>query len=258
MSADQGMPDLHATRMTLVVCAVGALFGGQLIASRTAFQKSGSVSEGVSLQTVEKVFISKTVNAYLVSYSYDFGPVDRVYIDGLGVVPAKGTYHHLVPGGELTFWDADKRTILKRVPLIETVTVAATPPMNEVPTTDEFPSSYRSFPWHAARSINERANMVLGKYFNYLPRDDNQITYLSTTYTPLPLSSDLTRKGIVAQVSLLLSFPHDVAGDKYMFRVRVLPKEGRTLSDQMRATASEHIVAAANKFVDDLVAELSR
>lgn len=258
MSANQGMSGLRATRMTLLVCAVVALFGGQAITNRPVFQKSGSVSEGVSLQSVEKVFIAKAVNAYLVSYSYDFGPVDRVHIDGLGVVPAKGAYHHLVPGAELTFWDADKRTILKRVPLIETVTVAATTPLNEVPTTDEFPSSYRSFPWQASRSIQERANMVLGKYFNYLPRDDNRITYLSTTYTPLSLSSDLTRKGVVAQVSLLLSFPHDVAGDKYMFRVRVLPREGRTLSDQMRATTSEHIVAAANKFVDDLVAELSR
>jgi hypothetical protein len=214
MSAAQGMSGLHATRTTLVVCAVGALLGGQAMAYRTVFQKNGSGSEGVSLQTVEKVFISKTVNAYLVSYSYDFGPADGVYIEGVGVVPAKGTYHHLVPGQELTLWDADKRTILKRVALMETVTVAATPPLNEVPTNDNFPSSYRSFPWPASKSLQERANTVLGKYFNYLPRDDNRITYLSTTYTPLPLSSELTRRGVVAQVSLLLSFPHDVAGDK--------------------------------------------
>ena len=68
----------------------------------------------------------------------------------------------------------------------------------------------------------------------------------------------MTRRGVVAQVSLLLSFPHDVAPDKYVFRVHVLTKEGRALSDEMRATTNENVVNAANKFVDDLVAELGR
>jgi hypothetical protein len=257
MSAGRALSGFHAPWMVLVVCTVGMLFGHG-IAHRAPFQTSGSISEGVTLQSVEKVYVSRDVSAYLVSYSYDFGRMDRIYIEGLGVVPAKGSYHHLVPGSELAFWDADKRTILKRAALVETVSVAARPPLNVVPTNDEFPPSYRSFPWQSSKSLQERANTVLGKYFNYLPRDDNQITYLSTTYAPLQLASEMTRSGVVAHVSLLLSFPHDVVGDKYIFRVHVLTKEGRTLSDEMRATTNEKLISAANKFVDDLVVELSR
>ena len=222
-------------------------------------RRSSAVADGVvCTECRESLHKQGRLARALVSYSYDFGGADRIYVENLGIVPAKGSYHHLVPGSELAFWDADKRTILKRAALVETVSVAAKPPLNEVPTSDEFPSSYRSFPWQPSRSLQERANTVLGKYFNYLPRADNQVTYLSTTYAPLQLASDMTRRGVVAQVSLLLSFPHDVAPDKYVFRVHVLTKEGRALSDEMRATTNANVVNAANKFVDDLVAELGR
>ena len=58
-------------------------------------------------------------------------------------------------------------------------------------------------------------------------------------------------------MSLLLSFPHDVAGDKGHVSGARVAEEGRTLSTRCGPRRAS-IVAAANKFVDDLVAELSR
>ena len=210
----------------------------------------------VIIESAIKVFIAKNSPAYLVSYTYDFDTLPKIYIRGLGVVPAKGSYQHLSSEQELEFRDPTTDAVLERVPLQETAVVAAKPPLNEVPTENQFPPGYRSYTWELPTSLQERANTVLAKYFNYLPRESNKLTYLATTYTQLPLNKKLTNSGVQAQLALLLSFPHDLATDKYSFHVQYSAKEGRALSDELRPTNNGEILGAANDFVDKIIAEM--
>lgn len=210
----------------------------------------------VKVETVNKVRIATNSSAYLISFKYDFGKRSPVYIKGLGIVPSKGEYHYISQEQELEFLDPTDNSLLVRVPARETAVVAATPPLNEIPNEHEFPSAFRSFLWDTPASLLERADETLGKYFNYLPHENNRVTYLTTTYTPLTLDKRLIDRGILAQIALLISFPYDPATGHYSFRVQSLVKEGRPLSDDLRPTKSDDILKAAAGFVDRLVVEM--
>jgi hypothetical protein len=225
--------------------------------SIAANSASGPAVE-VKVESVTKVFISPNIPAYLISYSYDFGGRDSVYLKGMGNVPAKGAFSHFVKDLELQFSASPTGSPIVTVPLKPTVTVAAKAPLNEVPGENQFPSGFRAFSWDASSSLQERVDDVLGRYFHYLPRENNKLTYLATTFSPLELSRKLSQSGVVAQVSLLVSFPWDPVARKYSFHVQSLVKEGRTLSDELRATNNGDILAAADAFVDRLVLEMKK
>ncbi len=231
-----------------------------LFAGSFAWPQTGNVKPAtptsVKLESVTKVFIARNSPAYLVSYSYDFEKLRSVYIKGVGVVSSKGNYQYLSTAQELEFRDPTTDDVLERVPLQETAVVAAKPPLNEVPTENQFPPGYRSYTWELPMSLQERANTVLAKYFNYLPHENNKLTYLATTYTQLPINKKLTDRGVQAQLALLLSFPYDPLTGRYSFRVQSTIKEGRALSDELRPTNNAEILAAANDFTDKIIAEL--
>jgi hypothetical protein len=210
----------------------------------------------VQITSVSKVFIAKNTPAYLVSYTYDFADVSAVHIRGLGLVPPQGRYQYLSVDHELEFRDPATDAVLKRVPIEETAIIAAKPPLNEVPGDNQFASAYRAYVWDASTSLQERANTVLATYFNYLPHQSGTLTYLATTYTQLPLDKKLAANGILAQLAILLSFPHDPLRGKYMFYVQYSVREGRALSDELRPTSNADIIRAANEFADRMVAEM--
>ena len=213
-------------------------------------------STRVTLDSVEKVFISENHPAYLVSFSYDFSITSTIYIKGLGVVPAKGRYQYLSDAQALEFRDPATNSELEKVPLKETIYKAAKPPLNEVPGQKDFSPGFRSFTWELPTPLQERANEVLARYFLYLPQENNRLTYLTTTYAPLALSKKLSDSGVMAQLALLLSFPYDPTTGKYSFHIQYAAKEGRALSDELRPTSNDEILKAANDFVDKIVAEM--
>lgn len=203
-----------------------------------------------------KVLIAKNSPAYLVSFSYDFDKLPTIYIKGFGVVSSKGTYQYISTEKELQFCDPTTGAVLERLPIEETTVVAAKPPLNEIPGDNEFSSGIHSYTWEVPVSLQERANAVLAKYFIYSPHENNKLTYLATTYTPLPLNKKLADDGVLAELALLLSFPYDPASGKYSFHVQYLTKEGRALSDELRQTDNPEILQAANNFVDQIVVEM--
>lgn len=210
----------------------------------------------VQVDSVSKIFVAKDIPAYLISYKYEFSNRPTVYLRGFGTLPAKGTFVHLIKDLQLDFRDSVDGPQLVTVPLKPTVIVAAKPPLNEVPGENQFPSGYRSFTWDQLISLQERANAVLGQYFHYLPHENNKLTYLATTYTPLSLDKKLADNGVLAQLALLLSFPYDPATGRYSFHVQSIVQEGRALSDRFESTGNSAIVKAADAFVDKLVAEM--
>ncbi len=215
-----------------------------------------AASKSVKVDTVSKILISKDNPAYLISYSYDFGSRPDVYIKGIGTVAPKGEYHYISQKQELEFRDPANDSVLARVPLVETTIVADTPPMNEVPSENQFPADYRAFTWELGTSLQERANSVLGQYFNYLPHEHGKVTFLATTYTPLTLERKLSTKGVTALIALLVSFPFDPTTGKYSFHIQSLVKEGRALTDITKPTSDPEILNTAKLFVDTLVSQM--
>ncbi len=208
----------------------------------------------IHVQSAVKVMVARDTPALRVSYQYDFPNRQTVCINGLGVVPAHGEFEYLTREASLQVRDAPNGAILAETPLKETVIVAARPPLNRVPAEKDFPADFRSDTWSSSAPLQDRLNVVLRKYFSYMPSDDSKVSYLATTFTPLQV--DKLPAGSTAQVPLLISFPHDATPGKYWFRVHSLVEEGRLLSDQTRPTSNENIQKAAAKFVDQLMNEI--
>jgi hypothetical protein len=246
---------MHIIRRFVCFYPLSFLFLGSVTWAQTGTVRP-VVPPGVKIGSVTKVFVAKDSPAYLVSYSYNFEKLHSVYIEGIGIVSGKGSFQYLSTAQELEFRDPTTDAVLERVPLKETAAVAAKPPLNEVPTENQFPPGYRSYTWELPISLQDRANTVLAKYFNYQPHENDKLTYLATTYTPLVLDKKLTEKGIQAQVALLLSFPYDSGAGKFSFHIQYLAKEGRALSDELRLANNGEILAAAKDFVDGIVAAM--
>ena len=113
-----------------------------------------------------------------------------MHISGLGVVPGRGSFTYLTSAPRLDVHDVLSGRLITSVPLVETVIVAAKPPLNEVPSETLFPLAFRSFEWTSSEPLQARADEILGKYFRYLPREQSNTVNIATTYTPVPLPGD--------------------------------------------------------------------
>jgi hypothetical protein len=243
-------------RRFLYIFAVGLLFLSADAKTQQISAAATPAKNRVQLKSAVKVMTAKNSPAYLISFSFDFGPMSSVYVKGLGLIPSTGNYQFISNQQELLFSDPTTGAILERLPLKETTVVAAEPPLNEIPRDNQFSQGITAYTWDSHASLQERANAVLAQYFNYFPHENAKLTYLATTYTPLPLDKKFTDQGITAQLALLLSFPYDPVGGKYSFHIQYSTREGRALSDDLRSTDNKEILQAAKIFVDRIVTEM--
>jgi hypothetical protein len=215
-----------------------------------------NIEGNVEVTNFVRVLISPRTSAYSVTYDYGFPGETTVSVNGLGEVPASGSFHYLTTDKKLEFRDPSTGALLREVSLVETVVVAAPPPLTQIPSETEFQSAFRSFDWDSKENIQARANIVLGKYFHYLPRHDRGMTFIVTTFTPLQLQG--APRGVLGEAALLMSFPYDLASGRYDFHIQTLPMEGRDLSNDYRLTGNPAIVRAADLLVDSIVAEMKK
>lgn len=211
-------------------------------------------NNNVQVISAVKVMVAKTTPALRVAYRYEFRGRQTVYIKGLGVVPSRGEYEYLTREASLQVRDSPDGMVVAEVPIKETVVVAAKAPLNYVPPQRDFPAAFRSEVWGSSAPLQDRVNTVLRKYFSYMPSDENNVSYVATTFTPLQVEK--LPPGATAQMALLISFPHDAAVNRYSFRVHSLVEEGRLLSDDTRPTSNPNIQQAADRFVDQLINEI--
>jgi len=205
---------------------------------------------------------------YLIEYQYEFHDLrTNVYINGLGKVPAKGSFAYLSRELELPFVDADTGKIIATVPLRPTDSIATgvnlggnlTPGHQfasvELPSVTQFPAAFRAYIWESQASLQAQANAVLAKRgFFYQPYDYNGVTYFPTTAARFPV--DKLQDGAFAAVALLISFPYDRSTEKYWFHIQSLVLEDRTHSQDPRLTNNPFIKEAAGNYIDKLVAEM--
>lgn len=209
----------------------------------------------VDLTSVVKVLLAKDAPGFSIAYDYNFPQRSSVYLKGLGMVPASGSFRYLTTDTNVEFRDAPGGAILASVPLQETVVVASKPPLLLTPQNGEFPDSAQTFIWDSSNPLQERAEAVLNKYFHYTPSTDcREMAYLRTTFTPLDLKD--VGPGVKAEVALLISYPCTPSGGKYPFQIKSLVMEGRSHSDDFRVTSDPSIVRSADGFVESLIAEM--
>jgi hypothetical protein len=217
-----------------------------------------SQSGSVLIRTAVKVFLAPDVPGYAIAYEYDFPQRQSVYIKGIGTVPAHGLFRFLTADKELEFRDGPTGRVLKTVPLKETTVVASKPPRLDLPAIDDFPRDFQTFVWDSRNALQERAQIVLGKYFHLATgpdcRNEADMESMRTTFVPLDLKN--TVPGATAQVALLVSFPCKPRSDKYSFQVKSRVMEGRTHSDEARSTRNSDILNLSDEFVRKLVAEM--
>jgi len=242
----------------LAILSAGALALFGVAAQDTTGTKvqSEATAGQVDVRTVVKVFLAKDTPGYSIAYEYNFPQRQSVYIKGFGTVPAKGGFRYLTSDTQLEFRDSPEGKVLARVPLQQTVIVAAKPPLLPLPQFADFPEDSQTFSWDSPQTWQERADAVLNEYFHFAPNSDCEkgMTYLRTTYTPLELKD--APAGVTAQVALLFSLPCNADAGKYSFQVKSRVMEGRTHSDEFRPTRDPDIVRAADSFVQSLVAAM--
>jgi len=245
-------------RCLLIVIIFGAFTGCLASAQSDAGKLSLSSGQGaanVQVKSVVKVLLARDTPGLSIAYDYDFPQRSSVYLKGIGVVPAKGSFRYLTADTQLEFRDAPGGAVIFTTPLHETVVVAAKPPLLTTPRDDEFPDSAQTFIWDSSRSLPERAETVLNKYFHYTPTSDcREVAYLRTTFTPVELKN--AAPGVKAQVALRISFPCTPPSGRYPFQIRSLVLEGRSHSDDLRPTSDPAIVRSADSFVQSLIAEM--
>jgi len=98
---------------------------------------SGIAPGKVAVGSFVGVFIGKGAPAHSIAYEYEFPGRAFVHVNGLGTVPGRGSYRYLTLEKTLEFRDPATGEVLRQVPLVETVIVAAKPPLTEVAT--QFP-----------------------------------------------------------------------------------------------------------------------
>jgi hypothetical protein len=207
----------------------------------------------VDVKSVSKVLLAKDTPGYSIVYEYDFSERDWVYIKGLGIVPAKGSLRYLTMDKQIEVRDKPAGELLASVPLQETVIVAARPPLLPTPQLEDFSRDSQTFNWDSPKTLQERAQTVLNKYFHLVPSDECEkgVARMRTTFTPLE-SKDVPT-GVTAQIALLLSFPCSPKTGKYTFQIQSRVMEGRTHSEVFRHTSDPTIVHLADTFVQSVV-----
>jgi hypothetical protein len=228
-----------------------------MICALSALSASGAgESSGVTIQHAVAVRVASEKRALEISYQYLFPGRETVHIKGFGTVPGKGSFAYITESPSLVFEEMPNGAVLATVDLKETVAVAAKPPLNEIPNENEFDPAFRAFPWETKNSLAGRANVVLGKYFAYQPREIDNVTEFLTTFAPLDKTVDGQR--IIGRVAMLLAFPYDkTRAGSFTMRVRTLVQEGRLRSDVYKKASDQVVLRAATEFVDKVMSEIA-
>jgi hypothetical protein len=228
-----------------------------MVCASSAIPASGTEeSNGVKILHAVTVRVAAEKKALSISYQYQFPGRETVHIKGLGTVPAKGSFAYITESPSLVFEETPNGGVVATVDLKETVAVAAKPPLNEIPNESEFDPAFRAFPWEPKSSLEGRANVVLGKYFAYQPREIDNVTEFLTTFAPLDKTLDGQR--IIGRVAMLLAFPYEkTRAGNFTVRVRTLVQEGRLRSDVYKNAVDQAVLRAATEFVDKVMSEIA-
>ena len=189
---------------------------------------------------------------YRVTYEYDFPARHRVFIDGVGAMPARGRLTYLSSGDTIRFLDTFGGQTLHTARIEDPVRFMGGN-ASDLPRESDFPEAYRQGRWVGKRSFAEAALSVLDRYFpsgyRAYRRADRQ--HFLTMFATLPPVS----KRVTARVAVLLSSPADANPNDVAFTMQFSAQERRSHSE-WRSDLADDTEAAVQKFVSEVLVTL--
>jgi hypothetical protein len=191
---------------------------------------------------------------YKISYSYDFVARRTVFIDNVGLVPARGRLAYFSYDSNIIFRESRAERVLLAVSLLGRDVYTSVGPAPDFPDESDFPKSYRSGVWVFSSSFQIITNDVLNKAFpsGYKAYSANNLNYSQTTFTRLrnlPVN-------LVGEIAVLVSHPYDVRNKTFEYHIQFLVREKRIQSAKWRYESSDETRQAAEAFIDNLIQKL--
>jgi hypothetical protein len=215
-------------------------------------------SVSVNVTHAVKTLLPNAKTGLSIRYDFEFAKLRSVRIRGLGDVPAHGSYSYITTESSLLFSDPSTNVPIADVPLKETVTAASEAPLTEIPST--FPDHARFFEWDSGQPLPPRADAVLNRHFRYKPYDQYGVHFIATNFATFPMVD--APHGTLGLVAVQFSFPYNATTASYTLRVQSIVREGREFSsatkdaDSLGPAESARLLGAADRFVDQIVAEM--
>jgi len=191
---------------------------------------------------------------YRVSYEYEFPQRRTVFIDGIGVVSARGQLTYLSSDPVIRFLDGFGGRVLHTARIEDPVRVMGGN-SSDLPRESEFPEAYRQGRWLGHQPFADATISILDRYFPagyraYRRADRQQFL---TMFSTLPPVSDR----VTARVAVLVSSPADASAHDVVFTLQVSAWERRSHSE-WRSELTAESEAAVQKFVTELLAAFQR
>lgn len=226
--------------------------------SRSADQQiSDNNAKGPGYQVQVRSVMNRSSGATVVrdiSYTYSFDGHSSVFISGLGLAPASGTFTYLTSQPCLEFRASERGEVLASVRLKPTA-VAMGSDSVDVPEQSSLNGPFRELTWTPVTTFPEFARDLFDKYFplGYETRDANNTHYSVSTFHTLQTSN----MQIVSQIAIALSQPYGLNGKSVLYHMQFVIRDRPRLSSTFRYgndVASE-TSTAAQAFLSEVVRE---
>ncbi len=190
----------------------------------------------------------------VVQVQYEFPAKRHVVASSHGLVSGKGTLRFLTKADRLEFRDPISNALLAAVKIDKNINLMGrkeTP----IPLESDFPPTSRTAKWNKRRPFGDNLISVLNSHFpnGYLPFRKEEVRVFITNYKVFNELASNEK----ARVASMIIVPSSTDLEKStLFRVHFLAQERRSRTEWRRAE-SEAVVAHVQKFIQQLIRELS-
>jgi hypothetical protein len=194
---------------------------------------------------------------YSIEYDYDVPGRLTVYIDGLGILPAKGHAAYFTPSNTISIKGSFKGPILKSH-TFDVNKIAKGSTGVEFPSFEDFKGVSVTGQLPPNQSFYSPVQTLLQKYFISGHRPGSQpggINYVVTSYSEWPAKE----RSRFLEGALLISFPHGDPDGQVRYHLSVLAREKGRMSSQPASSSLRPLqVRARDEFVRQFTNELSK
>jgi hypothetical protein len=232
-----------------------------------SFSESEKVSTLASLQQGDKIVIkmgqvtsvqiASGEKLYSIEYDYDVPGRSTVYIDGLGVLPARGHAAYFTPSNTISIKGSLDGAVLKSH-TFDINKIAKGPMDVEFPSLEAFKGVSVTGQLPPDKSFYNAVEPLLRKYFISGHRPGSQpggINHIITSYSEWPAQE----RSRFLEGALLISFPHRDPEGQVRYQLSVVARErGRMSSLAPSSDLRPPQVSARDEFVRQFSSELSK
>jgi hypothetical protein len=197
-----------------------------------------------------------TAPLFEITFDYEFQNRSSIYVPGLGLAPAKGSFSYKIAEDRLEFMDGPNGRVIKAmtpVPTSAEMGVDST----DTPKQSDFAATARVDYWKTPLTgFPGTAAAVIQKYFpfGYVVQAIGNTNFYITHYRTLQTSDVQLR----SQIALMISQPYAISADRLEYHIQIIARDRPRLSPTQRYgdDRSPLTLDAATKFVDQFIADL--